>query len=221
VSTRLVGAVIMTHSDDTGLVLPPAVAPIQVVIVPVWRKNKDKPLVDPFCAELAATLRAAGVRVHVDDRDKMKPGAKYYEWERAGVPLRMEVGPRDVQKGAAFCKKRTGGDKFNIPVDEAVEQVLAVLEGIQAELLENALHSRQTRTQEVADYATFKQSLEDDGGWFLVPWCDDSEAEQTVKEQTKATIRCFPLDKQADVEGKTCFFSGRPATHMAIFAKAY
>ena len=220
VSTRLVGAVIMAHSDDGGLVLPPKVAPIQVVIIPIARKDKDKESVAAFCAELKSTLADAGVRVHVDDRDKMKPGAKYYEWERKGVCLRMEVGPRDVAKGEAFCKKRTGGDKFGIPLAGSAEKVQEVLRLIQDDMLSKAEQFREENTHAVDSYDAFKSSLKEKGGWYLVPWHDDADAEARIKTETKATIRCFPLGQQ-DIEGKSCFYSGKPATHIAIFARAY
>jgi prolyl-tRNA synthetase len=221
VSTRLVGAVIMSHSDDTGLVLPPRVAPIQVVIIPIARKDHEKELVMDFTDQLFSRLKAAGVRVKVDDRDKMKPGAKYYEWERKGVCLRMEVGPRDVAKGTAFCKKRTGGDKFSVALEGCEAQVQEVLEGIQAELLQNALELRESRTWRVDSYEDFKTQLKAQGGWYLVPWRDNSANEDAIKAETKATVRCYPLDAQDEVDGKVCFYSGEPATHMAIFARAY
>ena len=166
VSTRLIGGAIMTHSDDTGLILPPKVATIQVVIVPIWRKDKEKAAVMPFARALEARLQGQ-FRVKLDDREKMKPGAKYFEWERKGVPLRLEVGPRDVKNNSAFCAKRTGGKKFGLPVDDNLETAVS-------ELLDG-----------------------------------------------KATIRCYPLDGQEEVEGKSCFYSGKPATHMAIFARAF
>ena len=220
VSTRLVGAVIMAHSDDTGLVLPPKLAPIQVVVVPIARKDKDKEAVADFCGELKSRLAADGVRVHVDAREKMKPGAKYYEWERKGVCLRMEVGPRDVAKGEAFCKKRTGGDKFGVALDGCAETVQAILDGMQSELLENARTFREENTFEVSSYEDFKARLKDDGGWYRVAWHDDADAEARIKTETKASIRCFPIGQQ-DIEGETCFYSGKPATHIAIFARAY
>ncbi|MCP4805441.1 MAG: proline--tRNA ligase [Proteobacteria bacterium] len=220
VSTRLVGAVIMTHSDDTGLVLPPKVAPIQVVIIPIARKDHERETVMEFVGGLKSELLASGVRVHVDDRTKMKPGAKYYEWERKGVCLRMEVGPRDVKGESAFCKKRTGGDKFSVAREGAGPAVVQILTDIQAELLANATALRVENTHDVADYETFKSELKANGGWYRVAWFDDGEAEARIKDETKATIRCFPIGDQ-DVEGKTCFYSGKPANRIAIFARAY
>ncbi len=221
VSTRLVGAVIMTHSDDTGLVLPPKVAPIQVAVVPIWRKDHEKEGVVGFAREIADALRAAGVRVAVDERDKMKPGAKYYDWERKGVPLRLEIGPRDLASRAAFASRRIGGKKFGIPEAELVPRVLETLDGIQSELLETARAFREQNTHEVDSYDAFKAQLTERGGWYLVPWADNADNEAAIKAETKATIRCYPLDAQDNLEGRVCFYSGAPATHMAIFSRAY
>ena len=223
VSTRLVGATIMTHSDDTGLVLPPKVAPIQVVITPIWRKEKERELVLDFAEKVRAAL-APAVRVKVDDRPNLKPGAKYFEWERKGVPLRMEVGPRDVAKGSVFCAKRTGGKKFGMEVGDDASAFLAatveVLDGIQAELLERATALRTERTFRVERYDDLKAALPG-GGFFLVPWADNADNEAAIKADCKATIRCYPLEGQEEAAGKACFYSGEPATHMAIFARAY
>jgi prolyl-tRNA synthetase len=221
VSTRLVGAVIMAHSDDTGLVLPPKIAPIQVVLVPIWRKEEDQERVMAF-AKKVQDLIGCHVRVHLDAREKMKPGAKYFEWERKGVPLRFEVGPRDVDNNSVFCAKRTGDKKFGIAVDDDfLDRVLSELDGIQSGLLETAIARRDANTHEVDTYQAMKEKLPDGGGFFLVPWHDDAEKEREIKDDCKATIRCFPLDSQDQIEGKVCFYSGRPATHMAIFARAY
>jgi prolyl-tRNA synthetase len=221
VSTRLVGAVIMTHSDDTGLILPPRVAPIQVVIVPIWRKEKDQAEVAAFAKKVCAML-GDSVRVHVDDRTSLKPGAKYFEWERKGVPLRFEVGPRDVAANSVFCKRRTGGDKFGITVDaEFTSRVCSELDGIQGAMLATAKEKREANTHRLDSYDAMKAQMALKAGFYLVPWHDDGEAEQKIKEDCKATIRCFPLDGQEEAQGKSCFYSGKPATHMAIFARAY
>ncbi len=217
VSTRLVGAVIMTHSDDTGLVLPPAIAPIQVVITPIWKGEGEKAAVVAFAEQVAAALK--GLRVKVDARDQLKPGAKYFEWERKGVPLRLEIGPRDVAQNSVFAAPRTGGGKFGIPVGDGLRAAVdAKLAEIQATLLARARERMAARTFRVQSYDEFKARL-DEGGFFLVNWRDDAEAEAKIKEETKATIRCYPLDGQAP-DGP-CFYSGRPATHVALFARAY
>ncbi len=224
VSTRLVGAAIMTHSDDTGLVLPPRVAPIHVVLVPIWRGASQKAQVLDFARRVGAAL-SRRFSVEIDDRDNMKPGAKYFEWERKGVPLRMEIGPRDVAKNSVFCKRRTGGDKFAIEVGDLGEAFLDAvgreLDRIQAELLARATALREARTFRVEDYAEMKARISEEPGFYLVPWHDDAEAEAAIKAETRATIRCFPLAGQEEARGRRCFYSGRPATHMAVFARAY
>jgi prolyl-tRNA synthetase len=217
VSTRLVGAVIMTHSDDTGLVLPPSIAPIQVVITPIWKGDEEREAVIAYAQGVAARL--GGLRVKVDTRDQLKPGAKYFEWERKGVPLRLEIGPRDMAKGAVFAAPRTGGGKISIAVDDALlDTVRARLDEIQAALYARAEARLAERTFRVATYEAFKERI-DQGGFFLVNWCDDAANEARIKEETRATIRCYPLDGQAPTG--PCFFSGRPATHVAVFARAY
>jgi prolyl-tRNA synthetase len=219
VSTRLVGAVIMTHSDDAGLVLPPILAPTQVVIVPIWKSDAEKELVVGFARAVQAQLKGS-FRVALDDRDGLKPGAKYYEWERRGVPLRLEVGPRDVASNAVFAASRLGGKKEGIPVEGLVDAVRARLESFHAELLRRAEERLGASVKSVPDYAAFKVELEK-GGLFLLPWCDNAANEAKIKEETRATIRCYPLKHQGEQAGKTCFYSGLPATHMALFARAY
>jgi prolyl-tRNA synthetase len=211
----------MAHSDDTGLVLPPKVAPIQVVLVPIWRKDQDKDRVLDFAKDVQAKL-GTNFRVHLDSREKMKPGAKYFEWERKGVPLRFEIGPRDVDNNAVFCARRTGGPKFGIPVDgDFLSTVETELTTMQQGLLDAALERRKANTHRVDTYEAMKQKMDEAPGFFLVPWHDDAEKEREIKDDCKATIRCFPIEGQSEFEGKTCFYSGRPATHMAIFARAY
>ncbi len=219
VSTRMVGAVIMTHSDDNGLVLPPAVAPLQVVITPIWKTDEEKTAVMAFAEKVRAAL-APKLRVKLDDRDTLKPGAKYFEWERKGVPLRLEIGPRDMQSNQVFAAPRTGGKKFPIAFAGIEEAVPARLADIQKELLTRAQERLQKSVQRVASYDELKAKIEA-GGLFLVPWHDDAQWESKIKEEIRATIRCFPLEGQEEAKGKTCFASGRPATHMAIFARAY
>jgi len=231
-STRLIGALVMTHSDDQGLVLPPPVAPKQVVLVPISPKGPEKAPEQhgelmAFVDKAYDALKAAGVRVHVDERWNMKPGPKFYEWERKGVPLRIECGPRDIEAGTMLAARRTGGDKFVIPLDDSFASVVtSELEAMHAQLLSAATERMKAATFEPASYEEMAAALEgSDGssapGFFLVPWCDDAEAEEAVKKETKATIRCFPFDEQHRVEGQSCFMTGRPATHMALFARAF
>jgi prolyl-tRNA synthetase len=219
VSTRLVGAMIMTHSDDAGLILPPKVASLQVVIVPIWKTDAEKETTIAFSEQVKAALKGR-FSVTIDSRDGLKPGAKYFDWERKGVPLRLEVGPRDVASNQVFAAARTGGKKEGMAFVGIADTVAAKLDAIQAELLRRAEERLQAAIRTVPDYATFKSELEK-GGLFLQPWHDDAAHEATIKEETKATIRCYPLNLQGEIEGKTCFYSGRPATHMALFARAY
>ncbi|MCB9677799.1 MAG: proline--tRNA ligase [Alphaproteobacteria bacterium] len=219
VSTRLVGAVIMTHSDDDGLVLPPEVAPIQVVLLPagppkVWGQ------VMPKIDEIAAGLKAAGIRVKVDDRDNVRSGAKFFEWERKGVPLRLEIGPRDMEQGQAFAKRRTGGDKFGIAFDGIVEAVQAELTTIQCELFERARAQREACTYRVDSRAEFVEKIETQPGFYLIPWGGDDADEEAVRDETRATLRCFPME-QEPCDGLTCPLTGKPAQEWAIFARAY
>ncbi len=232
VSTRLIGALVMTHSDDAGLVLPPRVAPQQVVIVPISPKGPEKApeqhaALMEYVDRAAGAMRERGIRVAVDDRWHMKPGPKFYEWERRGVPIRIEVGPRDMEAGSVLCAKRTGGDKFKLPLDDDFgATVTAALDSMHDELLGAARDRLAERTFEVSSYAEMEEALRGSSGasapgFFLAPWCDDAVNEDKVKAETKATIRCFPTAEQHKAEGKDCFFSGRPATHMALFARAF
>jgi prolyl-tRNA synthetase len=217
-STRLIGAVIMTHSDDDGLVLPPAVAPVQVVIIPVC-KDKDREVVFEAVDKIYAELKPH-FRVKVDDRTWVRPGAKYFEWERKGVPLRLEVGPRDVAKGQAFAKKRNGDSKFGIAFDGIVGTVQATLDAIQSELLATATELREQRTYSVTSWDEFCDKIESQPGFYRIPWGGDDDDEVWVKNETRATIRCFPMDAPA-VDGETCPFTGKLAHTWAIFARAF
>ncbi|MEZ4237572.1 MAG: proline--tRNA ligase [Myxococcota bacterium] len=218
VSTRLIGALVMTHSDDQGLVLPPKVAPVQVVIVPVY-KSAERDTVMAAVDQLFAALKGA-VRVKVDDRDNLRPGAKFFEWEQKGVPLRLEVGPRDVAKGQAFAKRRTGGDKFAVALDQAAVEVPKVLEQMQADLLAAARAFREAHTYEVDSYEAFRSLIESQPGFYRVPWGGDDADEDKVKADTRATLRCYPSE-QGPVDGLTCPLTGKPAREWAIFARAY
>ena len=235
-STRLLGALIMTHSDDAGLVLPPRVAPVQVVIVTIPPKKNDdeaKVLMNQALDDLVAGLKGAGIRVKVDDRDYVRSGAKYFEWERKGVPLRIELGPRDVRQSVCVFKYRTGTteEKQTIDLSEAVETARTGLEALQEELLAAAQQRLEDgiRTDGVT-YDEMKAALESDEasaypgqGLFLVPWKCDAENEDKVKEECKATIRCYPLEANQEGlhKGKKCFYSGEDATHMALFGRAF
>ena len=237
VSTRLLGALIMTHSDDEGLVLPPRVAPIQVVVVPIEPKKNDvegKAAMNKALDDLVDGLKAQGLRVKVDDRDYIRNGAKYFEWERKGVPLRIEIGPRDVQNNSCVFKYRAGtsaGEKTSVELGDAATTAAEGLEAMQASLLEQASLRLEQGITEGVTYQEMKEALESDEassypgkGLYLVPWKCDAENEDKIKTECKATIRCYPLDANSDaaaLEGKKCFYSGDDATHMALFGRAF
>ncbi len=221
-STRFVGAIIMTHGDDQGLILPPRLAPIQVVIVPIWKKSAEKEAVLPAARALAERLREAGVRVRVDEADNKTPGWKFNYWEMKGVPLRVEIGPRDVAKNAVVLARRDvpgrEGKIFGVPVAEAPERIARMLEEIQAALLQRATEFRDANIHDVASYDELKEVIAA-GGWARGWWGGTTEEEVRIKEETGATIRCIPFE-QPEGAG-TCFYTGRPAEKVALFAKAY
>lgn len=219
VSTRLIGATIMAHSDDQGLVLPPRVAPEPVVIVPIHRGEEERTAVLEACSRIAEALRReAGLGAIVDDREQHKPGYKFNEWELRGVPLRIEVGPRDVEAGQCVFAKRTGGRKEQVPQGAAASRAREVLEEIQAELFDRARRFRDERTYEVKDYEEFKERIAE-GGFVRANWDGTPETEAKIKEETKATIRCLETGR-SDPTGP-CVRSGRPGRFLATFARAY
>ena len=218
-STRFIGAIIMTHGDDQGLVLPPRLAPIQVVIVPIFRKDEEKEAVMAVVEKVKAEL--ADFRVKVDDREEVTPGFKYNEWELRGVPLRIEIGPKDVAKNSVALARRDipGRDgKSFVPQENIAQTVGEMLETIQANLLAKATKFRDENIFEPKDYDEFKKIIEK-GGWCHVWWKPSVENEAKIKEETKATLRCIPLD-QPGGKGK-CIYSGEEATEKAYFARAY
>lgn len=236
VSTRLLGALIMTHSDDNGLVLPPRVAPIQVVIVPIPPKKNDedgKLAMSNALDNLVAGLKSNGLRVKVDDRDYIRNGAKYFEWERKGVPLRIEIGPRDVKSNSCVFKYRSGSgseEKINVDLSNAIDEACEGLNAMQESLLGEARVRLKKGITEGVSYQELKEALESDEassypgkGLYLVPWKCDAENEDRIKTECKATIRCYPLESnENDMHiGKKCFYSGDDATHMAIFGRAF
>jgi len=234
VSTRLLGALIMTHSDDAGLVLPPRVAPVQVVVVPIPPKKNDeegKVALNNALDKLVADLKGAGLTVKVDDRDYVRNGAKYFEWERKGVPLRIELGPRDVKGGVCVFKYRVGSEgKETVPLDEVSAKATEGLDNLQEYLLDSAKERLAASMNMMATYDQMKEALEKDEaseyagpGLYLVPWKCDAENEEKIKEECKATIRCYPtnVNDAGMAEGKKCFYSGEDATHMALFGRAF
>jgi len=223
VSTRMVGAVIMTHGDDQGLRLPPRLAPIQAVIVPIWRSDDQQSSVLEYASRVEAALKDAGIRTHLDLRADQTPGFKFNDWEMRGVPARIEIGPRDVAQDAVVLARRDRpgkeGKTFGVPVGEIVPRVQALLYEIQASLLAQATAMRDTNTHYVSDYDQFKAVLDGEGGFLRVHWAGTSEDEERVQEETRASLRCLPLDTP-EGEG-TCFLTGEKTDRIAIFARAY
>ena len=217
VTTRLVGAVIMTHGDDSGLVLPPRVAPYQVVVVPIGRDNWRETVL-PRAQDLQRQLRQAGIRVTLDERDE-RPGWKFSEWELRGVPLRLEIGPKDIEKSQVLLARRDTREKIAAPMDTLATTVAGLLEDIQRTLFERALKFREERTQRVDSYDEFKTVMEGRPGFVIAPWCGSAECEAQIKAETQATIRNMPLGSA--VPSGRCVRCDADATAEAWFAKAY
>ena len=217
VSTRLVGAVIMTHGDDSGLMLPPAVAPYQVVVVPIGRDNWRETVL-PHAREIEAQLSRAGIRVTLDDRDE-RPGWKFSEWELRGVPVRLEIGPKDIEKSQVVVVRRDSREKASLPMEALPQAVGALLEDIQHAMLDRALKFREERTQRLETYDAFKQAMEGRPGFAIAPWCGSTDCEAQIKVDTQATIRNMPID--GEVPSNPCVRCGKPAQAEAWFAKSY
>lgn len=219
VSTRLMGALIMTHSDDNGLVLPPNLAPDQVVIVPIYRNEEQFNSVSEVANQLMKDLRAQGIRVKFDNRDTHKPGWKFNEYELKGVPVRIAIGPKDVENGTVEVARRDTMSKELVQLDAAVATIVGLMDVIQKNLFDKALQFQKENTTEVSSYEEFKEVLEKKGGFILAHWDGTAATEEKVKAETKATIRCIPL------EGKespgTCMVTGKPSAGKVLFAKAY
>ena len=218
VSTRLMGALIMTHSDDNGLVLPPKLAPVQVVIVPIAKNDEQLDALRAFVKPMIDALRAKGITVKLDDDDKKKPGWKFAEYEFKGYPVRIAVGPRDMENGTVEVARRDTMEKQVMQVTDIADKVEHLLEAIQDNLYQKALAMRERYTRAVDTYEEFKVAIEE-GGFILAHWDGTAETEERVKEETKATIRCIPLD--GDQTPGACMVTGRPSQRRVIFARAY
>ena len=216
VSTRVIGAIIMVHGDDQGLILPPRLAPIQVVIVPIWRSDKQEAGVRKAVEGLKDELR--GVRYEFDDRETYTPGWKFNEWEQKGVPLRIEIGPREVEKKQVVLARRDTGERSTTPVEGLKERIEASLEEVQKNLYARALAFREENSYQVDDYEEFKRILEGPGGFLWAHWCGSAECEAKIKEETKATLRAIPL--QGKRRGR-CIRCGDDSVQRVVFAKAY
>jgi len=224
VSTRMVGGIVMAHGDDTGLRLPPRLAPIQVVVVPIWKTDEQKTLVMETIAQITEKLTTAAVRVHIDSREGLTPGFKFNDWEMRGVPLRMEVGPKDIEKGSVLLARRDipGREgKGSIPMDQVVPAVTSLLDKVQENLLSQATAFRDANLHEARSYDELKEIVKE--GWALIPHCGTAECEGKIKEETKASSRCFPLEENKGwtANGATCPVCGKPAIGLAYFARAY
>ena len=230
VSTRSIGALVMTHSDDDGLVLPPQLAPIHVVIVPIFRKDEEKVRVLEVARKIAGELADDGLTVKVDDREGIKPGAKYYEWERKGVPVRIEIGPRDIEAGTVMVKRRVaprGPDgkpmKETLSMQDLGLSVGKVLDEMQKSLFESAKARQAENTVSIDTWQDFEAVFADGQSKFVwAHWDGTTETELAIKEATKATIRCLPLPGQGPApETGRCIKSGKPSTQRVLFAKNY
>jgi prolyl-tRNA synthetase len=229
VSTRLIGGLVMTHGDDNGLKVPPLLAPTEIVIVPIYRSDEERATVlaaaDKLCNDLKEWERRdpGALRIHIDRRDGMKPGAKYYEWEMRGVPLRMEIGPRDLQNNQCVLVRRDTREKQTVNLDNVGEEAAELLQRIQDDMLEAARDRREKNSRRgKISYDDFKALMEGPGGFVYAGFCGSEECEAQIKEETKATIRCLPDEEFQSAEPPTsCLKCGKPSQAEAVWAKAY
>jgi prolyl-tRNA synthetase len=218
VSTRLIGALIMAHSDNHGLVLPPKLAPLQVVLVPIYKGDEELAQMVEHMQSVKRSLEAKGITAKIDDRDNLRSGFKFAEWELKGVPVRIAIGPRDMQHGTLEIARRDTLEKQILPQEGIAEYVENLLSDIQRNIYKKALDFREKNTCEIDSYEEFKERIED-GGFFLCHWDGTAETEEKIKEETKATIRCIPSDLGAK-PGK-CMVTGKPSAQRVVFARAY
>ena len=219
VSTRLMGALVMTHSDDNGLVLPPNLAPIQIVIVPIYKTDEQFEAISAVAQTLVSQLKKLNISVKFDSRTTQKPGFKFAEWELKGVPVRIAIGPKDLENGTFEVARRDTLTKEIILKDEIVNYISDLLETIQSDLFNKALNYRNNHITEVDSFEEFKTVLEDKGGFVSAHWDGTAETEEKIKELTKATIRCIPLNQEK--KSGSCMFTGKPSECRVLFAKAY
>ena len=216
VSTRLIGALIMTHSDDNGLVLPPNLAPDQVVIIPIYRNEEQLADVSEVAEQLMTELRSKGIRVKFDNRDTHKPGWKFNEYEFKGVPVRIAIGPKDVENGTVEIARRDTLTKELVPIEDAINKIVALMTEIQENLYNRAVQYRAKNTTEVSGYEQFKKVLDTKGGFILAHWDGTNETEELIKNETKATIRCIPMDDEN--KPGSCMVTGKPSARKVLFA---
>lgn len=219
VSTRLMGALIMAHSDDDGLVLPPKLAPIHVVIVPIFKTEEELNKISVEADAIASSLRKQGFSVKFDNRDTHKPGFKFAEYELKGVPVRIAIGPRDLENKTVEVARRDTKEKQLMKMENVATEIPALLDSIQENIYQKALKFKNEKTTQVGSYEEFKKVLDDKGGFVEAHWDGTSETEAAIKEETKATIRCIPLD--AKQEAGTCIYTGKASSRRVVFARAY
>jgi len=221
VSTRMIGGLIMTHSDDNGFVCPPKLAPVQVVVVPIWKSDEERDAVLRCATRVRNELKQAGVRVTLDDRVELKPGAKYFEWEAKGVPLRLEIGPRDVAAGQVVAARRTGG-KAPLKLEDIAPRTQAALNEIQALLFKTALDRREANSRRGLSKAEFLAFMKQGGGFAYGGFCGSASCEAEIKQATAATIRVLPdAEFRSPVPPKSCMWCGAPSIAEAVWAQAY
>ncbi|MFP4047632.1 MAG: proline--tRNA ligase, partial [Bacteroidales bacterium] len=219
VSTRLMGALIMAHSDDHGLVLPPKLAPTQIVIIPIYKSDEQLSRIKEKAERIKTELQEKGFTVHFDDRDTHKPGWKFAEYELKGYPLRLAIGPKDLENNTIEIARRDTLEKEVVSQDGVVEKINNLLEDIQHNIYKKALDFRTKNTKKIDDYEEFKRIMEEDGGFVEAHWDGTAETEEIIKNDTKATIRCIPVDGEKE-EGK-CIVTGKPSKRRVVFARAY
>ena len=219
VSTRLIGAIAMVHGDDKGLRLPPRIAPHQVVVVPIGKNAEDVNSVLEYLTGTLEAVKAEGIRCYVDDRDGVTPGFKFNEWEMKGVPVRLEVGSRDMAQNVVTLVRRDSGEKIPVPKDKLGEEIPRLLDEIQKSLYSQAKTFRDEHTLTVESYDEFKTIIEETSGFVKCGWDGDPKTEAAIQEETKATIRCIPFEQ--NVDGLSCVYSGKPAKYQVVLGKAY
>lgn len=219
VSTRLVGALVMAHGDDRGLILPPRIAPLQVVIVPIYKGDDSKPGIDAKAGEIMKQLKELGISVKYDDSDHTRPGWKFSEYELKGVPVRIALGARDIENNVAEVARRDTNEKSSLPLDGLAGRIKQLLVEIQANMFNRALEFRNNNIREANSWQEFVELLDNKAGFISAHWDGTSETEEKIKDATKATIRCIPLDNKP--EDGVCIFSGKPSTQRVLFARAY
>ncbi|HEX9427221.1 MAG TPA: His/Gly/Thr/Pro-type tRNA ligase C-terminal domain-containing protein, partial [Candidatus Polarisedimenticolia bacterium] len=216
--TRLIGALVMAHGDDNGVSFPPRLAPTQVVIVPIWKTDAEREKISE-AARLAVEELKGAFRVHADLRDEVSPGWKFNEWEIKGVPLRLEIGPKDLEKDQFMAVRRLDRVKVPVPRGGLAARVAELLERIQSDMLEKGRAFLRANTRDAGSYDEFKKALDEVGGFFRAHWCGSPECEKRIKAETKATIRCIPL--QGNREDGTCLVCGAPSSAWVYLARAY